>query len=137
MLNKAILMGRLVRDPELRRTQSNTAAASFTLAIDRQRDKDGNRQTDFIDCVAWGKKAEFLTEYFTKGMLAIVVGQIQSRNWEDKNGSKRTSIEVNCAEVSFGEAKKNREQSGAQTAGSFPVAFDELPDDDDYELPFE
>lgn len=151
MLNKAILMGRLVRDPEMRRTQSNTAVASFTLAIDRQKDKDGNKQTDFIDCVAWGRQAEFVCQWFTKGMMAIVCGRIQSRNWEDKNGNKRTSIEINCDEVSFGETKKNREQNGgynsgsqgyqqnyqqsAQPAPSFDIPagsdFAELPDDDD------
>ena len=113
MLNKAILMGRLTRDPEMRRTQSNTAVASFTLAIDRDRkDQNGQRQTDFIDCVAWGRQAEFVCQWFTKGMLAIVCGRIQSRNWEDKNGSKRTSIEINCDEISFGETKKSREQNG-------------------------
>lgn len=144
MLNKAILMGRLVRDPELRRTQSNTAVASFTLAIDRQRDKDGNRQTDFIDCVAWGKKAEFLTRYFTKGMAVIIVGQIQSRNWEDKNGNKRTTIEVSCEDVSFGETKKNREQTSERAqmpAGGFlgedSSGFADASDDyDDNDVPF-
>ena len=92
MLNKAILMGRLVRDPEMRCTQSNTAVASFTLAIDRdRRDQSGQRQTDFIDCVAWGRQAEFVCQWFTKGMMAIVCGRIQSRNWEDKNGNERMS----------------------------------------------
>ena len=85
MLNKAILMGRLTRNPELRHTQSNTAVASFTLAIGRDRKGQNNeRQTDFIDCVAWGKTAEFVNQWFTKGMMAIVVGRIQSRNWEDE-----------------------------------------------------
>ena len=119
MLNKAILMGRLTRDPELRHTQSNMAVASFTLAIDRDRkDANGNRQTDFIDCVAWGRQAEFVKQWFTKGMMAIVVGRVQSRNWEDKNGNKRVSVEVNCDEVSFGETKKAREESGY--GGGFP-----------------
>lgn len=160
MLNKAILMGRLTRDPEMRRTQSNTAVASFTLAIDRDRkDQNGNKQTDFIDCVAWGRQAEFVCQWFIKGMLAIVCGRIQSRNWEDKNGSKRTSIEINCDEISFGETKKSREQGGygsydsgsqirpegnngyrPQTAPSFdlPVGnsdFAELADDDS-DVPF-
>ena len=159
MLNKAILMGRLVRDPEMRRTQSNTAVASFTLAIDRdRRDQSGQRQTDFIDCVAWGRQAEFVCQWFTKGMMAIVCGRIQSRNWEDKNGNTRTSIEVNCDEISFGETKKSREQGGygfdsgsqirpegnggyrSQPAPSFdlPMAgsdFAELADDDS-DVPF-
>lgn len=131
MLNKAILMGRLVRDPEKRYTQSNTAVASFTLAIDRDRkDQSGNKQTDFIDCVAWGKQADFVCQWFTKGMLAVVCGRVQSRNWQDKNGNKRTSIEVNCEEVSFGETKKSREQGGAGSDN-----FEELGDDDD--VPFQ
>lgn len=127
MLNKAILMGRLTRDPEMRHTQSNTAVASFSLAIDRDRkSSDGERQTDFIDCVAWGRQAEFLNQWFKKGMMAIVVGRVQSRNWEDKNGNKRVSIEINVDEVSFGETKKSREQNDG---------FAEL-DDDDGEVPF-
>ena len=131
MLNKAILMGRLVRDPEMRRTQNDTPVASFTLAIDRQANKDGNKQTDFIDCVAWSKQAEFLCKWFTKGMMVVVVGSIQSRNWEDKNGSKRTSIEVKCDELQFGESKKNREGGEAKTGTG---GFHELADDED--VPF-
>ena len=110
MLNKAILMGRLTRDPELRHTQSNMAVCSFSLAIDRGRkDQNGERQTDFIDCVAWGRQAEFVAQWFTKGSMAIVVGRIQSRRWQDQNGNNRTAIEVNCDEVSFGETKKSRD----------------------------
>lgn len=127
MLNKVILMGRLTRDPEMRHTQSNIAVASFSLAIDRDRKgSDGERQTDFIDCVAWGRQAEFLNQWFKKGMMAIVVGRVQSRNWEDKNGNKRVSIEINVDEVSFGETKKSREQNDG-----FAVL-----DDDDGEVPF-
>lgn len=114
MLNKAILMGRLTRDPELRHTQSNMAVSSFSLAVDRGRkDANGERQTDFIDCVAWGRQAEFVTQWFTKGMLAIVVGRIQSRRWQDQNGNNRISIEVNCDEIQFGETKKSRDQGGS------------------------
>lgn len=109
MLNKAVLMGRLTRDPEMRYTQSNTPVTSFTLAIDRDRKgPNGERQTDFIDCVAWGKQAEFVKSWFSKGMMAIVVGRVQSRNWEDRNGNKRTSIEINANEVLFGESKKDK-----------------------------
>lgn len=127
MLNKVILMGRLTRDPEMRHTQSNIAVVSFSLAIDRDRKgSDGERQTDFIDCVAWGRQAEFLNQWFKKGMMAIVVGRVQSRNWEDKNGNKRVSIEINVDEVSFGETKKSREQNDG---------FAELGDDDG-EVPF-
>lgn len=110
MLNKAILMGRLTRDPELRHTQNNTPVASFSLAINRDRKgMNGETQTDFIECVAWGRQGEFVKQWFTKGMLAIVVGRIQSRNWEDKNGNKRVTVEINVDEITFGETKKSRE----------------------------
>lgn len=117
MLNKAILMGRLVRDPEMRHTQSNTPVTSFTLAIDRSRSgQNGERQTDFIDIVAWRNTAEFVAKWFTKGSMCIVTGSIQSRNWEDKNGNKRVSVEVVADEVSFGETKKAREANGYASA---------------------
>lgn len=113
MLNKAILMGRLTRDPELRHTQNNTPVASFTLAIDRgfRKDANGQKQTDFIDIVAWNRTAEFVSQWFTKGMMAIVVGRIQSRSWQDKNGNNRVSVEVVADEVSFGESKRAREEN--------------------------
>ena len=130
MLNKAILMGRLVRDPEMRRTQSGTAVAGFTLAVERPKDKNGNKQTDFIDCVAWSHTAEFVCKWFSKGMMAVVVGQIQSRNWEDKNGGKRTSIEVKADEVQFGESKKDRADVNVDRGG-----LEELQDDDE-DIPF-
>lgn len=142
MLNKAILMGRLTRDPELRHTQSNMAVCSFSLAVDRDRkDANGERQTDFIDCVAWGKQAEFVAQWFTKGAMAIVVGRIQSRSWEDKNGGKRVSIEVNCDEVTFGETKKAREKAREQEAPDRRRPEDIRADDfteldDDGDAPF-
>ena len=132
MLNKGILMGRLTRDPELRHTQSGTAVCSFTLAIDRDRkDANGEKQTDFIDCVAWNKQAEFVAQWFSKGMMAIVVGRIQSRKWQDRNGNNRTAIELNCEEVSFGETKKNRDSnSGRQNSD-----FADMPEEDS-DVPF-
>ena len=142
MLNKAILMGRLTRDPELRHTQSNTAVCSFRLAIDRDlKGPNGERQTDFIDCVAWGKQAEFVVQWFTKGMMAIVTGRVQSRQWQDQNGNNRTAIEVNCAEVTFGGTKKARDANRQDVSGmpqdvgySAPQPpesdFHELPEDD-------
>lgn len=142
MLNKAILMGRLTRDPELRHTQSNMAVASFSLAIDRDRKgPNGERQTDFIDCVAWGRQAEFVSQWFTKGMLAIVVGRMQSSSYEDKNGNKRTRITVNCDEIQFGETKKAREanqRAGGQDFTPPPPGdgdWSELPDDEG-DVPF-
>ena len=112
MLNKAILMGRLTRDPELRYTQNNTPVVTFTLAIDRSYSRGQERQTDFIDIVAWRRTAEFVSQWFTKGMLAVVVGSIQSRRWQDKHGNNRTSIEVVADEVQFGESKRSREANG-------------------------
>ena len=133
MLNKAILMGRLTRDPELRHTQSNMAVCSFRLAIDRDRKgSNGERQTDFIDCTAWGKTAEFVSQWFRQGSLAIAVGRIQSRQWQDKDGSNRTSIEINCDEVLFGETKKQAEK---QKPASQDPEYMELPDDEG-DVPF-
>ena len=132
MLNKAVLMGRLTRDPELRHTQSNTAVCSFRLAIDRDRKgANGERQTDFIDCTAWGKTAEFVSQWFRQGSLAIAVGRIQSRQWQDKDGSNRTSIEINCDEVLFGETKKQAEKQKP----AYQEDVTELPDDDG-DVPF-
>ena len=117
MLNKAILMGRLTRDPELRHTQSNMAVCTFRLAVERDRKSpNGERQTDFIDCVAWGRQAEFVSQWFAKGVMAIVVGRVQSRQWQDQNGNNRNTIEINCEEINFGETKKSRE---ANTGGGF------------------
>ena len=133
MLNHATIMGRLVRDPELRRTSSGTAVASFTLACDRDySDKQsGERETDFIDCVAWRSTAEFAARYFTKGRMAIVDGRLQIRNWTDKEGNKRRSAEVAAERVYFGDSKKD---GTAQPEASQPE-FAELTDDDD-RLPF-
>lgn len=132
MLNKAILMGRLTRAPELRHTQSNMAVCSFRLAIDRDRKgSNGERQTDFIDCTAWGKTAEFVSQWFHKGSLAIAVGRIQSRQWQDKDGSNRTAIEINCDEVLFGETKKQAEKQKP----AYQEDVTELPDDDG-DVPF-
>lgn len=134
MLNKVILMGRLTRDPEMRYTQSNTPVTSFTLAIDRDRkDPNGEKQTDFVDCVTWNKQAEFVKSWFAKGMMAIVVGRIQSRNWEDRNGNKRTSIEINANEVLFGEFKKDK---AAPKSEPDSPSFDDFPELDDSSCPF-
>ena len=116
MLNKAILMGRLTRDPELKYTQGNLPVVQFTVAVERNRTAQGQeKQTDFINIVAWRKTAEFVSQWFAKGMMIIVTGSIQSRRWQDKNGNNRTSIEVVADEVQFGETKRSREaNSGYQ-----------------------
>ncbi|MDD6611357.1 single-stranded DNA-binding protein [Butyricicoccus sp.] len=128
MLNKAILMGRLTRDPELRYTPNgNVPVVTFSLAVDRNYSGNGReRQTDFIDIVAWRRQAEFVSQWFTKGMMAIVVGSIQSRRWQDKNGNNRTSIEVIADEIQFGETKKSRE-SNMGYQGGYPDAYAPAP----------
>ena len=114
MLNQIVLMGRLVRDPEMRYTQSQTPVCSFRIAVDRDfagRD-GGERQTDFIDIVAWRQSAEFVTKYFTKGSMIIVSGRLQMRDWTDRDGNKRTSAEVQAERVWFGETRRSREENG-------------------------
>ena len=143
MLNHITIMGRLTRDPELRMTQSQTQVASFTLAVDRDfggRD-GGEKQADFIDCVAWRQTAEFVSKYFTKGRMAVVSGRLQSRKWEDRDGNKRTSWEVVADNVYFGESRRDGGDSGFasyEAPKSSPRAsspFEEL-EGDDGELPF-
>ena len=108
MLNKIILMGRLTRDPELRRTQSGTAVTSFSLAVDRDfKSQGGDKETDFIDIVAWRNTAEFVSKYFTKGRMAVVEGRLQIRDWTDKDGGKRRSAEVVADNVYFGDTKRD------------------------------
>ncbi|MDR0293390.1 MAG: single-stranded DNA-binding protein [Oscillospiraceae bacterium] len=152
MLNKIILMGRLTREPELRTTQSGISVTSFTLAVDRDFQRGEERQTDFIDIVAWRGTADFVHKYFRKGQLVAVAGRLQSRKWEDKEGNKRVSFEVVADEVHFAERKQDSPQAyGAQPSGApphrpqqdetppfrldAPATFAEL-DDDDGELPF-
>lgn len=129
MINKVILMGRLTRDPELRHTGSGTAVCSFTVAIDNG--YGDNRSTDFINCVAWNKSAEFVEKYFTKGRMIIVVGRIQTRTWEGQDGKKNYVTEVVANEVSFGESKRNAEENGSYSAPRSdynPAMSTELPD---------
>ena len=148
-MNRIILMGRLTRDPELRRTQSGLAVTSFTLAVDRPYSgRNGNeRQTDFIDCVAWRQTGEFVQKYFTKGQMCLVEGRLQLRDWNDKDGNKRRSAEVVVDNVEFTGSKKESGGSGnsnsyggqdSYSGYSTPVSnsdFSEL-DDDDSDLPF-
>ena len=127
MLNKAILMGRLTRDPELKYTQNNLPVVQFTVAVERNRAAQGQeKQADFINIVAWRKTAEFVSRWFTKGMMIIVTGSIQSRSWQDKNGNNRTSVEVVADDVQFGETKKSRE-SNMGYQGGYPGAYASAP----------
>lgn len=134
MLNKIIVMGRLTRDPELRYTQNQTPVASFTLACDRDL---GDKQTDFIDCIAWRKTAEFVNNYFRKGGMAVVAGRLQIRDWEDKQGNKRKTAEIVCDSVYFGESRQREE--GRQKLPDMVIrdkpTFVEMGDDES-DLPF-
>lgn len=113
MLNHIVIMGRLTRDPELRRTSNGTSVASFTLAVERDFAADGQeKETDFIDCVAWRQIGEFVSRYFEKGAMAVVSGRLQIRSWNDKDGNTRRAAEVVAEEVYFGESKRNREDRG-------------------------
>lgn len=127
MLNTAILMGRLVKNPEMRSTQSGTPVCSFTLAVNRRGKDEG---TDFLDIVAWSKTAEFVSKYFQKGQLVAVKGRIQTRTWEDQQGNKRKSTEIVAEEVHFAESKRNSEAPADPMMGGFaplPDASDDLP----------
>ena len=150
MLNKIIVMGRLTRDPELRRTQSGLSVAGFSLAVDRDfKDKQtGEKATDFIDIVAWRQTAEFVNKYFTKGSMAVVSGRLQIRDWTDRDGGKRRSAEVVVDNMYFGESKRReggdmrgepRHSSSydapAPSMSMGASAFSDLGDDDG-ELPF-
>nr|WP_326166792.1 single-stranded DNA-binding protein [uncultured Oscillibacter sp.] len=116
MLNKIIIMGRLTRDPELRRTQSGTAVTSFSIACDRDfKSQSGEKETDFIDVVAWRNTAEFVSKYFAKGRMAVVEGRLQIRDWTDREGGKRRSAEVVADNVYFGDSKRD---SGGEYGGS-------------------
>lgn len=151
MINKVILMGRLTRDPELRHTNSGASVCSFSVAVDNGYGE--NRQTDFINCVAWNKTAEFVSNYFGKGKMIIVIGRISTRTWEGQDGKKNYATEVVASEVSFGESKRSQDggsndfapkqdapKASAPAAPAFPDnvsedTFTPLLDTDD-DLPF-
>ena len=143
MLNKIILMGRLTKNPELRRTQSGTTVTSFTIAVDRDfKGQNGEKETDFVDVVAWRSTAEFVAKYFTKGRMAVVEGRLQMRDWTDKDGNKRRSAEVVADNVYFGDSKRDDAttyNAPAYSAPSAPVDahadFAEIREEDG-ELPF-
>ena len=142
MLNHIVIMGRLVRDPELRRTGSGIAVASFTLAVDRDfsgRD-GGEKETDFIDCVAWRQTGEFVSKYLRKGRMAAVSGRLQIRSWTDKDGNKRRTAEVVADNVYFADSKKDDNgggnYGGYPAPGAAPASDFAMLEDDDAQLPF-
>lgn len=142
MLNTITIMGRMTRDPELRKTGSGTSVASFTLAVDRDFGKE-EKETDFIECVAWKNTADFVSKYFSKGRMAVVSGRLQIRKWTDKDGNKRSTAEVVADKVYFGDSKSN--DNGNQSGYTGFVPTNKLPeasqnfaplDEDDAQLPF-
>ena len=137
MLNKVFLMGRLTRDPELRRTGSGTAVTSFSLAVDRDfKSQSGEKEADFIDIVAWRNTAEFVSKYFTKGRMAVVEGRLQIRDWIDRDGGKRRSAEVVADNVYFGDRRETTKQEQNLNQLAEAVAgFAEI-DPADGQLPF-
>ena len=148
MLNHIVIMGRLVRDPELRRTGTGVAVTSFTVAVDRDfggRD-GGEKETDFIDCVAWRQTGEFVSKYFAKGRMAVVSGRLQIRNWTDKEGNKRRTAEVVADNVYFGDSKRDGDSSnntyaapafgGYSAPAAAPASDFAMLDDNDAQLPF-
>ncbi|MBQ7416012.1 MAG: single-stranded DNA-binding protein [Oscillospiraceae bacterium] len=160
MLNHITIMGRLTRDPELRRTGTGIAVASFTVAVDRDFGgrEGGERETDFIDCVAWRSTGEFVSKYFTKGSMIVVSGRLQIRSWTDKEGNKRRTAEVVADNVYFGESKRNSDGGSYSNGNSYggntysapaapsygsyaapaanPASDFAMLDDDDAQLPF-
>ena len=120
MLNHIVLMGRLTRDPELRRTGSGIAVASFSVAVDRDfgKNENGEKETDFIDCVAWRQTGEFVSKYFTKGRMIVVSGRLQVRSWTDKDGNKRRTAEVVADNVYFGDSKRDSDNGGNAYGGN-------------------
>ena len=148
MLNHIVIMGRLTRDPELRRTGSGVAVASFTVAVDRDfgKNENGEKETDFIDCVAWRQTGEFVSKYFTKGSMAVVSGRLQIRSWKDKDGNNRRTAEVVADNVYFGDSKRDGEASsyaapasgfgGYSAPAAAPASDFAMLEDDDAQLPF-
>lgn len=150
MLNSIIIMGRLTRDPELRRTATGTAVVNFSVAVERDfAAGDGEKKTDFINCVAWRQTGEFISKYFNKGSMIAVAGRLEMRDWTDKDGSKRTSAEINVASAYFAGGKKDadsaRDKPVVPRSGFVPPPYPApaapthdyaLLDDDDAQLPF-
>lgn len=134
MLNRIVLMGRLTRDPEFRRTQSGTSMAHFTLAVDRDyKTQNGDRETDFINCIAWRHSAEFVQQYFTKGRMAVVEGRLQINSWVDQDGENRRSEQVVVSSIYFGDSKPIET---SKTADPNNQEWAELDGEEDGDLPF-
>ena len=147
-MNKVMLIGRLVRDPDIKTSQSGVAVARYTIAVDRRFKKDGEQSADFIGCIAFGKTAEFAEKYFTKGIKIAVVGRIQTGSYENKDGQRIYTTDVVVEENEFTESKRATSESSTQSGGTSaaaiapadatgPDGFMNIPDDIDEELPFD
>lgn len=152
MLNHIVIMGRLTKDPELRYTQSKIPVANFTVAVDRDYQQGGEKQVDFIECIAWRQGAEFISKYFHKGSMIVVAGSLQSRRWQDRDGNNRITWEIQTEHTYFGDSKRDEKGSRKPAARNDyrvmegpgdgnPFAghagmFDQLNEDGDGELPF-
>ena len=138
MLNHITLMGRLTRDPELRYTGTGTPVASLTIAVDRDfaNKENGEKQTDFIDIVAWRNTAEFVSKFFTKGSMAVISGRLQIRDWNDKDGNKRRSAEILADNVYFGEGKKDGNSQPKAAGKAHDIENNDFDVNGDGDLPF-
>lgn len=153
MLNHIVIMGRLTKDPELRYTQSKIPVANFTVAVDRDYQQGGEKQVDFIECIAWRQGAEFISKYFRRGSMIVVAGSLQSRRWQDRDGNNRITWEIQTEHTYFGDTKRDDQKSSRKPAArndysvmegpgdGNPFAghagmFDQLNEDGDGELPF-
>lgn len=137
-LNRICLMGRLTRDPELRRTRNGTAVTSFTIAVDRDfKSQDGEKETDFIDIVAWRTTAEFASKYFSKGRMAVVTGRLQLRDWTDKEGNKRRTAEIVADNVYFGDSERQEGNDSPKAENAAEGDYGGFAEEeDDGSLPF-
>ena len=140
MLNYIVIMGRLTRDPVLRRTNSGLAVANFTVAVDRDypNEETGEKETDFLNCVAWRQTGEFVSKYFTKGSMIVVAGRLQIHKWTDDNGINHTIAEIIANDVYFGESKRNNSTTATPNTNTYSIpSYDYTMTDDDYaQLPF-
>jgi single-strand DNA-binding protein len=138
MLNHITIQGRLTRDPELRTTSGGVSVTSFTLAVERDYQRNGEDKADFIDCVAFRQQAEFVAKYFSRGMLAIVAGSLHIRKYQDRNGQNRSAAEISVDKIYFGESKRSdsADRRPTDTPSPVNVAFEDLDDGSGGELPF-
>lgn len=136
MLNQIVLMGRMVRAPEMKQTQSGVSVCNFTIAVDRDYKNGDEKIADFVDCTCWRGGADFVGKYFQKGRMAIVSGQLQSRKWDDKDGNHRISWFVQAQNVYFGDSRRDGDQSAAQAPAAPDVSYEDLGSDDGEEFPF-